>query len=386
MASRVAGGRLPLKGVRVVALEQSVAGPLCSRILADLGATVVKVEGANGDFARQWDSYVQGNSSHFVWLSRRKKSLRLDLHAARDSELLFQLLGDADVLVMNMSASAAVRIGMTEVALRERFPRLITCHITGYGTKGQSRNRKAYDLLLQAETGLLSLTGDEHGPARIGVSIADIGSGLYAAILILAALLKRPRGGFIDLSMFQAMTEFAGPNLTAFANSGVEYERRRLRHHNVVPYGIYESSDGHIAIAVEHDKEWVVFCNQVLDRPDLLQPRFETNELRVSNRHDVDAAVEEILRAQSSGFWIERLEAAHLAYARINSIQEVWEHAVVTDLNLRSSVNLPDGASGRVLKSPGETVFGNDVGASVPALDADRPGILATMRVKKPKT
>ena len=373
----------------MVALEQSVAGPLCSRILADLGATVVKVEGANGDFARRWDSYVKGNSSHFVWLSRRKKSLRLDLHDPGDSELLFQLLDDADVLVMNMSASAADRIGMTEVALRDRFPRLITCHITGYGTKGQSRNRKAYDLLLQAETGLLSLTGDELGPARIGVSIADIGTGLYAAILILGALLQRPTAGggrFIDLSMFQAMTEFAGPNLTAFANSGVEYERRRLRHHNIVPYGIYECSDGHIAIAVEHDKEWVVLCQKVLERPELLQPRFQTNELRVSNRPDVDAAVEKLLRAQSTGFWIERLEAAHLAYARINSIREVWEHAVASDLNLRGRVDLPDGSSGWVPRSPGETVFRSDDEASVPALDADRSAILANVTVKKPKT
>ena len=389
MASLVARGRLPLAGVRVVALEQSVAGPLCSRILADLGATVVKVESANGDFSRRWDSYVKGSSSHFVWLSRRKKSLRLDLHDPGDSELLSRLLNDADVLVMNMSASAADRIGMTEVALRDRFPRLITCHITGYGTKGKSRNRKAYDLLLQAETGLLSLTGDEHGPARIGVSIADIGTGLYAAILILGALLQRPRGGsgrFIDLSMFQAMTEFAGPNLTAFANSGVEYERRRLRHHNIVPYGIYESSDGHIAIAVEHDKEWVVFCQKVLDRPRLLEPRFATNELRVRNRGDVDAAVEGVLQTQSSGFWIERLEAAHLAYARINSVREVWEHTVVNDLHLQSSVNMPDGSSAWVLRSPGEIAFRSDDEASVPALDADRAAILADLTAKKPKT
>jgi formyl-CoA transferase len=374
--------------VRVVALEQSVAGPLCSRILADLGATVVKVESANGDFARRWDSYVHGNSSHFVWLSRRKKSLRLDLHDPSDSELLEQLLDEADVLVMNMSASAAERIGMTEVALRDRFPRLIACHITGYGTKGRSRDRKAYDLLLQSETGLLSLTGDELGPARIGVSIADIGTGLYAAILILAGLLERPRAGpgrFIDLSMFQAMTEFAGPNLTAFANSEVEYERRRLRHHNIVPYGVYECSDGHIAIAVEHDKEWVVLCEKVLARQDLLQPRYQTNELRVSNRRDVDAAVEEILRKQSSGFWIERLEAAHLAYARINSIKDVWEHEVVSDLNLRSRVGLPDGSSGRVLRSPAESAFRTDDEASVPALDGDRAAILAGMTVKKSK-
>jgi len=388
LASRVAGERLPLQGVHVVALEQSVAGPLCSRVLADLGATVVKVESAKGDFSRRWDSHVKGNSSHFVWLSRRKKSVRLDLHEPKDSELLHQLLGDADVLVMNMSAAAADRVGLTEVVLGERFPRLITCHITGYGTKGQSRNRKAYDMLLQAETGLLGLTGDEDGPVRIGVSVADIGTGLYAAILILGALLQRQSSGvgrFIDLSMFQAMTEFAGPNLTAFANSGVEYERRRLRHHNIVPYGIYECSDGHIAIAVEHDKEWVVLCQKVLDRQDLLQPRFETNELRVTNRRDVDAAVEEIFRKQSGAFWIERLEAAHLAFARINSIRDVWEHAVVRDLNLRSSVDLSDGSSGWVLRSPAETAFRIDDVASVPALDADRAAILADMTVKKSK-
>jgi crotonobetainyl-CoA:carnitine CoA-transferase CaiB-like acyl-CoA transferase len=202
---------------------------------------------------------------------------------------------------------------------------------------------------------------------------------MYAAILILSALLERARSGsgrFIDLSMFQAMTEFAGPNLIAFANSGVEYERRRLRHHNIVPYGIYECSDGHIAIAVEHDKEWVVLCERVLERPDLLQTRFQTNELRVRNRRDVDAAVEKILRAQSKGFWIERLEAAHLAYARINSIKEVWEHTVVSDLHLQSQVNLPDGSTGWVLRSPAETTFGNEDEASIPALDADRADIL----------
>ncbi len=370
----------------MVALEQSVAGPLCSRILADLGATVVKLESADGDFARRWDSHVHGNSSYSVWLSRRKQSVRLDLHDQRDAELLHQLLDDADVLVMNMSVAAAERLGMTEVALRDRFPRLITCHITGYGTRGQSRNRKAYDMLLQAETGLLGLTGDELGPARIGVSISDVGTGLYAAILILGALLQRQNDGegrFIDLSMFQAMTEFVGPNLTAFANSGVEYQRHRLRHQSVVPYGIYECSDGQIAIAVEHDKEWIVLCREVFDRPDLLQPRFQTNELRVRNRRDVDAAVEELLRTRSTAFWIKRMEAANLAYARINGIREVWEHAVVSDLNLRSKVNMPDGSSGWVIRSPGEAVFRTDDEVSVPALDADRPAIVARVMAKK---
>lgn len=372
-------GALPLHGVRVVALEQSVAGPLCSRILADLGADVVKVESPAGDFARRWDSHVRGSSSYFTWLSRRKRSLRLNLREATDREILERLLRSADVLVTNMSAAAAERLGLTEAGLRRRFPRLVSCHITGYGTRGRYRDRKAYDMLLQAETGLLDLTGDETGPARIGVSICDIGTGLYAASLVLAALIERTRTGrgrFIDLPMFQAMTEFAGPNLTAFANSGVRYERRRLRHHNIVPYGVYACADRHLVIAVEHDEEWERFCREVIERPDLLVPRFATNELRVAHRDEVDGEVERALRSRERAHWVGRLEGAGLAYACINAIDEVWEHPVAVDLDLHRRVTLPDGGEALVMGSPAETAFGAPDGPSLPALDEHRQAVL----------
>ncbi|HZU16866.1 MAG TPA: CaiB/BaiF CoA-transferase family protein [Candidatus Dormibacteraeota bacterium] len=370
---------LPLRGTRVVALEQSVAGPLCSRILADLGADVVKVEAPAGDFARRWDAHVHGFSSYFAWLSRRKRSLRLDLRDAVDRGLLERLLRSADVLVTNMSAAAAERLGLTEPELRRRFPRLIACHITGYGTRGRYRDRKAYDMLLQAETGLLDLTGDEAGPARIGVSICDIGTGLYAVSLVLAALIERARSGrgrFIDLSMFQAMTEFAGPNLTAFANSGVRYERRRLRHHNIVPYGVYACADRHLVIAVEHDQEWERFCREVIARPDLLVPRFATNQLRVAHRDEVDGEVERTLRARDRAHWVQRLERIGLAYACINQIDEVWDHPVAIDLHLHQRVTLPDGEEALVMGSPAETAFPSPDRPRLPALDQHREEVL----------
>jgi itaconate CoA-transferase len=373
------GGEQPLRGIRVVALEQSVAGPLCSRILADLGAEVIKVEAPAGDFARRWDSHVHGFSSYFTWLSRRKRSLRLNLRDTAEREVLSRLLSSADVLVMNLSSAAAERLGLTEGQLRGRFPQLVACHITGYGTRGRYRDRKAYDMLLQAETGLLGLTGDEAGPTRIGVSICDIGTGLYATSLILAALIERSRTGqgrFIDLPMFQAMAEFAGPNLTAFANAGVRYGRWRLRHHGIVPYGIYECADRHLVIAIEHDEEWERFCREVIERPDLLVPRFATNELRVAHRDEVDREVERTLRARVRAHWVQLLERAGLAYACINAIDEVWDHPVAIDLDLHQRVVLPDGREALVMRSPAETVFPSSDRPRVPALDEHREEVL----------
>jgi len=376
-----AGGQ-PLRGVRVVALEQSVAGPLCSRVLADLGAEVIKVEAPAGDFARRWDSHVHGFSSYFTWLSRRKRSLCLNLRDAADREILERLLRSADVLVMNMSSAAAERLGLTKERLHQRFPRLVACHITGYGTQGRYRDRKAYDMLLQAETGLLGLTGDEAGPTRIGVSICDIGTGLYATSLILAALIERARSGrgrFIDLPMFQAMTEFAGPNLTAFANAGVRYGRWRLRHHSIVPYGIYGCADRHLVIAIEHDEEWVRFCREVIGRPDLLVPRFATNELRVAHRDEVDGEVERTLRARERAHWVPLLERAGLAYACINTIDEVWSHPVAVDLGLHQQVTLPDGQEALVMRSPAETAFPVVDRPWIPALDEHREELLGDL-------
>jgi formyl-CoA transferase len=361
-----------------------VAGPLASRILADMGADVVKVEPSGGDFSRHWDAHVKGYSSHFVWLNRRKRSIALALRNPEDLAIFHQLLRSADVLVFNMAAAAAERAGLTPERLRVDYPQLITCQITGYGRSGKARDRKAYDMLLQAETGLLDLTGDEEGPVRIGVSLADVGTGLYASTLVLAALYERKgsnTGRFIDLSMFEAMTEFAGPNLTAFANSDVRYRRNRLRHHNIVPYGIFRCSDGHIAIAIEQDSEWRTLTAQVLLRPDLAaRADLATNEQRVACRSEVEQEVETELARNPRGEWVNRLEAASLAYGQINTIDQVWNHPVETDLALHWKAKLPDGTSVSVPRSPAERTFDQLDGAPLPDLDQHRTEILADLQ------
>ena len=370
----------PLAGIRVVALEQSVAGPLASRVLADMGADVVKVEPPQGDFARRWDSHVHGESSHFVWLNRRKRSVVLGLRDPADRAALERLLAGADVLLFNMAVAAAARAGLTRERLRAGYPSLVVCQVTGYGSTGPARDRKAYDMLLQAETGILGLTGDADGPARLGVSVCDIGTGLYAATLILAALFERSRTGegrFIDLSMFEAMSEFTGPNLTAFANAGVRYERNRLRHHSIVPYGIFASSDGFLAIAIEHDAEWRVFCAQVLDRPDLAaDPGLSTNQQRVARRADVEAIVEAAIGARTAAAWRSRLDAAGIAYGVINDIEAVWDHPVEEVLGLHGEARLQDGTVVSVPRSPAERAFGRTASTRVPGLDADRDSVL----------
>jgi itaconate CoA-transferase len=373
----------PLAGIRVVAVEQSVAGPLASRLLADMGADVVKVEPPRGDFSRRWDSHVHGESSHFAWLNRRKRSIALNLRDAGDAEVLDRLLAGADVLVFNLAPAAARRAGLTPERLRPAFPSLVTCQITGYGTRGPMRDRKAYDMLLQAESGILGLTGDADGPVRVGVSVCDIGTGLYAATLLLAALFERQSTGdgrFIDLSMFEAMTEFAGPNLTAFANAGLRYPRNRSRHHNIVPYGVFECSDGFIAIAIEHDGEWRTFCEDVLGQPNLAEdPTLASNEQRVAARSRVEALVEDAIVGRPRSYWKALMDAAGIAYGAINEIDEVWEHAVERGLDLHGKAKLGDGRRVAVPRSPAERAFGRDGVAGLPSIDGDRAAILSAL-------
>lgn len=367
----------------MVALEQSVAGPLASRILADMGADVVKVEPIEGDFARHWDAHVHGVSSYFAWLGRRKRSIALNLHDHDGQTTLARLLKLADVLVFNMRVAAAERLGLTPDRLGSEHPRLVTCQISGYGRSGDTKDRKAYDMLLQAETGLLALTGDAEGPVRIGVSLCDIGTGLYAATLILGALYDRSRTGsgrFIDLSMFEVMTEFAGPNLSAYANGNVRYDRNRQRHHSIVPYGIFACSGGYIAIAIEQDAEWRTFCEQVLERPELgARPDLSTNSQRVALRVEVEREVETALASLTRSECRRRLDAASLAYGLIRDIDEVWNHPVEADLDLHGSVRLPDGTLALVPRSPAERAFGREATTFIPGVDQHRAEILSEL-------
>ena len=356
---------------------------MASRILADMGADVVKVEPASGDFSRHWDSHVHGYSSHFAWLGRRKRSIRLNLRAREELEVLERLLDTADVLIFNMAVSAAERLGLTPKRLRQKRPRLIVCQISGYGRTGATRDRKAYDMLLQAETGLLALTGDEKGAVRIGVSLSDICTGIYASSLILASLLERDRtntGRFIDLSMFEVMTELTGPNLTAYANAGVRYERNRNRHHNIVPYGVFDCSDGQIAIAIEQDTEWRIFCESVLERPELCaRDDLATNEQRVYKRAEVESEIERVLRSKTRTEWQRRMDAAVLAYGVINGIDEVWHHQVEDDLGLHGSAQLPDGTVVSVPVSPAERAFGRVGRTRIPGVDQHRAEIMGEL-------
>jgi itaconate CoA-transferase len=370
----------PLAGFRVVALEQSVAAPVASRILADAGADVVKVEPKAGDFARTWDTHAHGESSHFAWLARRKRSIALDLRSDDDRAVFDRLLDSADVLVYNITNAAAERLELTPEVFEQRWPSLVACQITGYGRVGPTSERRAYDMLVQAESGLLDLTGDDRGPARIGVSIGDIGTGLYATVLILTALLERARTGlgrFLDLSMFEAMTEFAGPNLTAWANAGVRYERNRQRHHAIAPYGIFACLDGHIAIATHQDAEWLRLAD-CLGRPDLAaRNEFQTNAGRVTNRVELEGEVERELQRATRSEWQERFDAIELAYGLINNISEVWDHDVEDALGLHATAVLQDGTEVCVPRSPIERIFGRTGQAPLPGLDEHRLQILA---------
>lgn len=378
-----AGG--PLAGMRVVALEQSVAAPVASRILADAGAYVIKVEPPRGDFARHWDEHVHGRSSHFTWLARRKRSIALELSAEGDLRTFYDLVERSDVLIYNVAVETAEKLGLTPESIAARWPSLVACQVTGYGRTGEASPRRAYDMLVQAETGLMDLTGDEAGPARIGVSISDIGTGLYAVALILAALLERQRTGmgrFVDISMFEAMTEFAGPNLTAFANAGVSYGRFRSRHHSIVPYGLFRCKDGQIAIAVQQDSEWqrLAAC---IGRPDLAaRADLATNVQRVNARAEVEREVEAALEKGTRSEWGDRLAAAQIAYGLLQDIGGVWEHDVSRDLGLHGSAVLDDETVVAVPRSPMERTFGLAAPALIPGLDGNRHEILADLNLR----
>src|SRR5579863_1552249 len=306
---------LPLTGIRVVALEQAVAAPFCSRQLADMGAEVVKVERPDGgDFARGYDGALNGVSAYFAWLNRGKRSIVLDLKQERDRERFGKLVARADVLVHNLAPGAVERLGFGYEELAKSHPRLIWCGISGYGPDGPYRDKKAYDLLVQAESGVVSLTGTAEAPAKVGISIADIGSGLYAYSSILAALLERGRtgrGGRIDISMLECLAEWVMPPLYAWQGTGRIPERAGLRHNMMVPYGAYNCADGPVNFAIQNEREWRRFCEQVLEMPALaVDERFAGNGRRLENRAALEATIEREFARFSKSEILAKLEAA----------------------------------------------------------------------------
>jgi formyl-CoA transferase len=320
----------PLTGTLVLSLDQAVAAPLTSRKLADAGARVIKLERPEGDFARQYDDYVHGECTHFAWLNRGKESVVADLTKAEDRRLFEAILAEADVLVQNLKPGALAKLGYPVEQLRERHRRLICCSISGYGDDGPYRDRKAYDLLVQAESGLASVTGGPEAPARVGVSVVDIATGMNAYEAILEALIARGRSGTgadIRVSMFDSMMEWmAVPML--YTEFGVPPKRIGLSHSSLAPYGVFQAGDGvPILISIQNDREWVVFCAEVLGEPELARdPRFASNAARTANRAETDALVARCFSAQDIAALSRRLEQAEIAFARVNDIEAVLRH------------------------------------------------------------
>ena len=323
---------LPLEGITVVSLEQAVATPFATRQLADLGARVIKVERPGvGDFARSYDETVKGLASHFVWLNRSKESLALDLKQEDAKEAMNRLIAKADVFAQNLAPGAAERLGLGTDALREEHPRLIVCNISGYGSSGPYRDKKAYDLLVQCETGLVSITGTPETPSKVGISAADIACGMYAYSGILSALLHRERtgeGAALEVSLFEALGEWMGFPAYYTLYGGEQPARSGARHAAIAPYGPFECGDGEVIfLGIQNEREWAKFCEVVLERSELASDeRFDTNSHRVENRDALDEEIEAVFDGFSGEKAIERLERAQIANARMRSVRDFLDH------------------------------------------------------------
>jgi itaconate CoA-transferase len=363
--------KAPLAGVRVIAVEQAVAAPVCSRHLADLGADVVKIERpGSGDFSRQYDEFVDGWSSHFVWLNRGKRSVVLDLKSAGGVAALARLLAEADVLVTNLGPGAFERI-LPDATLAATNPRLIRCYLSGYGEDGPYRSRKAYDALVQGETGTIAATGTPDEPAKPGVSLADLAGGVYALAAINAALFARERddrGQRIDIALFDVLLEWMAPLLLTQRYTGSVPERSGIHHATIAPYGAYATRDGQqILLAVQNAGQWERLCERVLADPDLLaDTRFTTNAERLRHRDELEARIQEhFLRldlATASG----QLEAADVPYGLINDLPDVLRHPQAIARRRWTEGLLPDGSAYWTVTSPFHT--GSEPSAAVPAL------------------
>ncbi len=323
---------LPLSGLTVVALEQVIAGPFCTRQLADLGARVIKIErpGA-GDAARNYDTTVNGMSSHFVWVNRSKESIALDVKHPRAKAVLAKLIERADIFVQNLAPGAAERLGLGAAELRARHPRLIWCGISGYGPAGPYAEKKAYDLLVQCETGLLSVTGTAESPSKAGIPVADIAAGMYALSSILAALLRRGRdgtGATLDITMFESLGEWMGFPAYFTAYGGSPPPRAGAFHATIAPYGPFRAGDGHsVFLGVQNDREFARFCEIVLSNAGLASDaRYATGPARDANRASLQTEIERVFAQLTAAQCVERLERAEIANARLNSMQEFWDH------------------------------------------------------------
>jgi len=374
----------PLEGITVVTLEHAIAAPFCTRQLADLGARVIKVERpGSGDFARAYDERVRGMASHFVWSNRSKESLTLDVKHAAAQEVLAKLIEGADVLVQNLAPGAAARLGLSYEALQASHPRLIVCDISGYGGDGPYRDKKAYDLLIQSESGFLSVTGSPDAPAKAGCSIADIAAGMYAYTNILSALIQRGRTGrgcHIDVSMLESMVEWMSYPLYYAFDGATPPPRAGAAHATIYPYGPFPAGDGKtVMLGLQNEREWLTFCEKVLRRPELAaDERFSSNSRRTAQREALRAIIVESFAALTAEQVIERLDGAQIANAHMNDMHDVWQHPQLKARGRWTDVATPAGPVPALLP-PGMTDAYSPRMDAVPALGEHTGAILAEL-------
>lgn len=374
----------PLDGITVITLEHAIAAPFCTRQLADLGARVIKIERpGSGDFARGYDQRVRGLASHFVWTNRSKESLTLDLKHPEAGPIIGKLLEGADVLVQNLAPRAAARLGLSFDALHRRLPRLIVCDISGYGDSGPYRDKKAYDLLIQSESGFLSVTGTPEEPCKAAISIADISAGMYAYSGILAALLLRSRTGIgtrIEISLLETMIEWMGYPLYYAFEGAPPPPRSAAAHATIFPYGPFPVGDGtSVMLGLQNEREWNAFCTTVLQQPLLVaDQRFSSNSKRVAARAQLRALIADAFSSLTAAQVTARLEAAQIANARLNEISDVWNHPQLNARRRWSEVETPAGMIA-ALRPPGLPEGCEPRMDAVPALGQHSTAILAEL-------
>ncbi|SPB13544.1 CoA transferase [Caballeronia novacaledonica] len=339
----------PLQGIKVVTFEHAIAAPFCTRQLADLGARVIKIERpGTGDFARNYDERVSGLSSHFVWTNRSKESVTLDVKHSEALDVVHKLLADTDVFVQNLAPGATQRLGLDYDTLKVRYPRLIVCDISGYGSDGPMRDKKAYDLLIQSESGFLSITGSEGQPAKAGCSIADIAAGMYGYTNILAALIERGqtgRGKRIDISMLESMVEWMSYPLYYAIDGQTPPPQAGASHATIFPYGAFQAGDGKtVMLGLQNEREWKQFCECVIRQPELHNDeRFCANSRRTQHREALKGIIVDAFASLTAAQVIERLEEAGIANARMNDMHDVWKHDQLEARHRWTRVETPAG-------------------------------------------
>jgi itaconate CoA-transferase len=374
----------PLDSITVITLEHAIAAPFCTRQLADLGARVIKVERPGvGDFARAYDARARGLASHFVWTNRSKESLTLDVKHGEAAVILDKLLADADVLVQNLAPGAAARLGLSYDALKDKYPRLIVCDISGYGADGPYRDKKAYDLLIQSESGFLSITGSPDEPAKAGCSIADIAAGMYAYTNILAALIQRGKTGQgcnIDVSMLESMAEWMSYPLYYAMDGASPPPRAGAAHATIYPYGPFPAGDGKtVMLGLQNEREWELFCTKVLLQPELAKdPRFSSNAVRTAARQELRQMIVDVFSRLTAEQVIERLDSAQIANAHMNDMHDLWQHAQLKARERWVEVGTPAGPMPALLPPGVPNTYDARMDA-VPALGQHTDEILAKL-------